>query len=150
MNNSANIESERGATPLETMARTLEEWAAGAGEDALTPFDGDGVALVRFGDGLEASLAVRGEVYASAVAGTLAGCADGAKVCAGLLEAHFLWSDLGGFTFALAPDGETVEVQDRRSAEWFGDGEGFAAYLERYEDAIRTVQGFLAYNKEEA
>ena len=145
-----DMNAERGGTPLETMIRTLADWASSAGADALTPFDGDGVARVRFGGGLEASFAVRGEVYASAVAGTLADCADRAKVCAGLLESHFLWRELGGFTFALAPDGETVEVQDRRSAEWFGDGEGFAAYLERYEDAIRTVQGFLAYNKEEA
>ena len=137
-------------TELETMAGTLEEWASAAGADAFTPFDGEGVARVRFGEGLEATFAVRGDVYASAVAGTLAGCADRAKVCAGLLESHFLWRELGGFTFALAPDGETVEVQDRRSAEWFGAGDGFAAYLERYEEAIGTVRGFLAYNREEA
>ena len=149
MNDSANIAG-GGATPLETMTKTLREWASGAGADALTPFDGEAVARVRFGDGLEASVAVRGDVYVSAVAGTLAGCADGAKVCAGLLEAHFLWSDLGGFTFALAPDGETVEVQDRRSAEWFGGGEGFAAYLGRYAEAIGTVREFLAYNSTEA
>ena len=144
------MNAERGKTPLEIMTRTLGEWASSAGADALTPFDDEGVARVRFGQGLEASFAVRGDVYASAVAGSLAGCADRAKVCAGLLEAHFLWRDLGGFTFALAPDGETVEVQDRRSAEWFGDGDGFAEYLGRYEEAIGTVRGFLAYNREEA
>ena len=150
MNDSANITGGRGVTPLETMTKTLGEWASAAGADALTPFDGEAVARVRFGDGLEASVAVRGDVYVNAVAGTLAGCADAAKVCAGLLESHFLWRDLGGFTFALAPDGETVEVQDRRGAEWFGDGEGFAEYLRRYAEAIGTVQGFLAYNREEA
>ena len=69
-------------TELETMAGTLEEWASAAGADAFTPFDGEGVARGRFGEGLEATFAVRGDVYASAVAGTLAGCADRAKVCA--------------------------------------------------------------------
>ena len=137
-------------TELETMAGTLEEWASAAGADAFTPFDGEGVARVRFGEGLEATFAVRGDVYASAVAGTLAGCADRAKVCAGLLESHFLWRELGGFTFALAPDGETVEVQDRRGAAWFGGAAGFAEYLGRYEEAIKAVRDYLAYNREEA
>ena len=150
MESSVDSEAGRGVLPLEILTRTLEEWASEAGADALTPFDGEAVARVRFGDGLEASVAVRGDVYVSAAAGTLAGCADAAKVCAGLLESHFLWRELGGFTLALAPDGETVEVQDRRSAEWFGGGKGFAAYLGRYAEAIGTVRGFLAYNREEA
>ena len=145
-----DMNAERGGPPLETMIRTLADWASSAGADALTPFDGDGVARVRFGGGLEASFAVRGEVYASAVAGTLADCADRAKVCAGLLESHFLWRELGGFSFALAPDGETVEVQDRRSAAWFGGAAGFAEYLGRYEEAIKAVRDYLAYNREEA
>ena len=137
-------------TELETMAATLAEWSETAGAEAYTPFDGDGVARVRFGAGCEASFAVRGEVYASAVAGTLADCADRAKVCAGLLESHFLWRELGGFTFALASDGETVEVQDRRSAAWFGDAAGFSEYLGRYEEAIEAVRGYLRYNRKEA
>ena len=39
-------------TELETMAGTLEEWASAAGAGAFTPFDGEGVARVRFGEGL--------------------------------------------------------------------------------------------------
>ena len=64
-------------TELETMAGTLEEWASAAGADAFTPFDGEGVARVRFGDGIEAAFAVRGGVRGVPRAGRSTQYAEG-------------------------------------------------------------------------
>ena len=132
--------------PMERMTSIRDAWAAAAGVE--TPrFDAEGNAFFST-DGGELTIAVRGgDVYVSADAGNAADCAYPDMLACRLMEAHCMWGDSSGFTYAL-DDRNHVVLQDRHAVEWFGDGRGFADYLSNLEDARRLARDLIAFGKE--